>query len=234
MLDIPAGASRVSSDARARGWRVVELDLFPPPGFQGVQGDACAPLPFADASFDALVSKEGVEHFENQAAFLRECARVLRPGGLLVITTPNIMHLAARLSAFLTGQRTMKRGFVNEDQTLRWREGKNTYHGHAFLIDVFRLRYLMAIEGVRLTDVLSGGRSTTSLVLSPLIPVIWAATHFSLRSGRRERGKAKLRAASPQTEDDLRRIANSTDLLLSPKLVVAAEKTGEPVVRPAE
>src|SRR5688572_2504471 len=119
LLDVPAGNSPVARGARALGWRVVGLDLFPPRGFAGVRGDACRSFPFRDRSFDALLSIEGIEHFENQAAFLRECARVLKPGGLLLLTTPNVMHLSARMSAFLTGQRHLRRGFVNEDQTLR-------------------------------------------------------------------------------------------------------------------
>ena len=37
-------------------------------------------LPFADAEFDAVVSIEVVEHVENQFAFLRELARIAKPG----------------------------------------------------------------------------------------------------------------------------------------------------------
>ena len=111
LLDVPAGGGPIAAGARELGYHVVGLDLFPPEGFAGVQGDACAPFPFADAAFDVLVSMEGIEHFENQAAFVRECARVLKPGGTLVLTTPNVLHLSARVSGFWTGQRAMKRGF---------------------------------------------------------------------------------------------------------------------------
>jgi len=226
LLDIPAGSSPVAAGARQKGWKVVELDLFPPENFDGVQGDACAPLPFADASFDALVSMEGIEHFENQAAFVRECARVLKPGGVMVLTTPNVMHLSARVSAFLTGQRAMKRGFVNEDHTLRGREGTRTYHGHAFLIDVFRLRYLMAIEGLRINRVKMTRKSTTSFLLAPfLLPVVWIATRMCLRSGRNTHAHEDRPAVRPEVEDELRTIADAPGLLLSRKLVVAAVKS---------
>ncbi len=49
----------------------------------------CSALPFPDASFDAVVSFETIEHIAAQDAFLDEVRRVLRPGGLLVLSCPN-------------------------------------------------------------------------------------------------------------------------------------------------
>lgn len=233
MLDIPAGDAPVAEGARRMGYRVVGVDLFPPTGFEGVQADACAPFPFADASFDTLVTMEGIEHFEDQAGFLRESARVLRPGGTLVLTTPNVLHLSGRVSAFLTGQRAMKRGFVNEDQTFRGNVGKNVYHGHAFLIDVFRLRYLMAVNGLRVTGLRWGKLSAGSLLLSPLIPLIWLATRLSLWSGKRTREKEGLVAASPGTRAELRRLADSPAMMLSRNLIVTAVREADAAVGPS-
>ena len=47
------------------------------------------PLPYLDASFDAVVSFQVIEHIENDVLFLKEIFRVLRPGGVVLITTPN-------------------------------------------------------------------------------------------------------------------------------------------------
>jgi SAM-dependent methyltransferase len=49
-------------------------------------------LPFADASFDIVFSHEVLEHVADDAAALREAARVVRPGGHVVIFTPNRLY----------------------------------------------------------------------------------------------------------------------------------------------
>lgn len=48
-----------------------------------------AAMPFADASFDVIVSFETIEHMTEHEAFMREVSRLLAPGGLLVISSPN-------------------------------------------------------------------------------------------------------------------------------------------------
>jgi SAM-dependent methyltransferase len=45
--------------------------------------------PCADASFDCVISFQVIEHIDNDRFFLEEIHRVLRPGGLLLLTTPN-------------------------------------------------------------------------------------------------------------------------------------------------
>lgn len=50
---------------------------------------SCDCLPFADASFDLAISFETIEHIETQQAFIAELARVLRPDGVLLISSPN-------------------------------------------------------------------------------------------------------------------------------------------------
>lgn len=47
------------------------------------------PLPFANESFDSVISFQVIEHIRRDADFVREIYRVLRPGGRFILTTPN-------------------------------------------------------------------------------------------------------------------------------------------------
>ena len=52
-------------------------------------------LDFGDAGFDAVCSFETIEHVDDAGAFVAETARVLRPGGVLVVSTPRAPETAA-------------------------------------------------------------------------------------------------------------------------------------------
>ena len=54
-------------------------------------------LPYANAAFDILTATEVIEHLEHYRETLREFHRVLRPGGLCILTTPNVLSLNSRL-----------------------------------------------------------------------------------------------------------------------------------------
>lgn len=61
------------------------------------------PLPFEDSSFDLVYSVEVIEHLRSPYDFLDECYRILRPGGKLILSTPNTLHLTSRWRFFMTG-----------------------------------------------------------------------------------------------------------------------------------
>ena len=60
-------------------------------------------LPYADSSFDIITATEVVEHLEHYRETLREFHRVLRPGGICILSTPNILNLNSRLRFFWFG-----------------------------------------------------------------------------------------------------------------------------------
>jgi SAM-dependent methyltransferase len=55
-------------------------------------------VPLREGAFDAVYAGEIVEHLADPAAALRQWVRLLRPGGRLIVTTPNRRHLMARMS----------------------------------------------------------------------------------------------------------------------------------------
>jgi SAM-dependent methyltransferase len=72
--------------AAGRGMRAACADLD--------EGD----LPYADATFDAAVCCDVMEHVFDPVVFVRRIARILRPGGTLVLSVPNIRYLPRVLS----------------------------------------------------------------------------------------------------------------------------------------
>jgi ubiquinone/menaquinone biosynthesis C-methylase UbiE len=102
VLDIGCGNARDITRIAERGGEVVGVDNSPGMveaarqelermGLSGITlqvGDATS-LDFADASFDKVLCSEVIEHIPDAAQALREMRRVLRPGGSLVLSTPN-------------------------------------------------------------------------------------------------------------------------------------------------
>lgn len=154
---------------------------------RAVAADMEVRLPFEDGSFDVVLCVEGIEHVVDRHKTLKELRRVLRPGGRLLVTTPNLLSLRARLAYLLAGQRAFN-SYIDEHTSVwgKSADGARTYHGHAFLISYFQLRYSLHHCGFRVTRLVNSNWSPTSLLLSPLIPLVWLATWRSQRGAKRK------------------------------------------------
>jgi 2-polyprenyl-3-methyl-5-hydroxy-6-metoxy-1,4-benzoquinol methylase len=110
VLEFGAGTGSVVKMLRATGFegRIIAADILPRPAdLNGsavwIEADLNAALPLEDGAVDAIISTEVIEHLENPRFVFREFGRLLRPGGSLLLTTPNQQSIRSLLSLLLRG-----------------------------------------------------------------------------------------------------------------------------------
>ena len=202
-LDIGAGQGALSAKLQAAGLSVsacdVEPEQFAVPGIECRRVQGTGVIPFPDAHFDVAVAVEVVEHITDHYTFFSEVARVLKPRGLVVFTTPNILSLKSRLSFLMTG---FFYSFGPLEQFTRDAVGQ---HVSPFTLN--RYAWMLSQHGLEISSVGTDKIQRSSLLYIPLLPLIRLTTLF--RFGTRQ-------SAHNQ---------NSTVALLGRKLVVVAAKT---------
>lgn len=72
-------------------------------------------LPFDDSAFDGVILCDVIEHVSDHMALIAELRRVVKPGGLVVILSPNANRLSSRIHFLLTGFFKVKRAFIGFD-----------------------------------------------------------------------------------------------------------------------
>jgi 2-polyprenyl-3-methyl-5-hydroxy-6-metoxy-1,4-benzoquinol methylase len=100
-FDLAAGSGYTSRRLGEMGFEVTAYDIFTdqfvPRDIPIKKVDLNAELLEPPGSADAILALEVIEHLENPRAFLREAARVLKPGGGLVLSTPNVATIGSKL-----------------------------------------------------------------------------------------------------------------------------------------
>jgi SAM-dependent methyltransferase len=107
LLDAAAGTGALIPKLLDLGFQAEACDIDPHayrlsnPGCRAV--DLNAPLPYPDRTIDIIVCVEALEHLISPRHTLREFGRVLRPGGCLIISTPNVQSMFSRFHFLLVG-----------------------------------------------------------------------------------------------------------------------------------
>ncbi|UCE84693.1 MAG: class I SAM-dependent methyltransferase, partial [Deltaproteobacteria bacterium] len=116
-IDLGCGRGEFLEQAAGRGLRGYGLDYWPTnsaavdrAGWRSLAGDLNHPLPFRDGCLDGATLLEVIEHIVRAEDLVAELARVIRPGGWLIVTTPNVVHVRYRWRA-LTGHPPKQEGY---------------------------------------------------------------------------------------------------------------------------
>jgi len=158
LVDVGCGACQMARIARERGWGVTAIDATTSNieharsfGFEAVQADFNAPLPIPDATFDHAIMIEVIEHIVNAEVLVQEVTRILKPGGRLLMTTPNNAYYRRRIRA-LQGRPPddegyhfrffVKRRLLETFERSGFRLVATNSFGFLPLVDAFKLRKL--------------------------------------------------------------------------------------------
>jgi len=108
ILDVGAGDGNLAMRLRDEGFDVRAVDMFTkdfrPTDIEIRSANLNMGIPFADAEFTAVVATEVIEHVENPWQFVRELYRITKPGGVVIVSTPNLANVYTRLWFALTGR----------------------------------------------------------------------------------------------------------------------------------
>jgi SAM-dependent methyltransferase len=106
VLDLGSGSGHGTSELVGAGASVVGIDRVAPDATSrsAAEGTGFAradlrSLPFRDATFDLIASFQVIEHLEDPSDYLAAIARLLKPDGLAILTTPNL-HMSDRVNPY--------------------------------------------------------------------------------------------------------------------------------------
>jgi SAM-dependent methyltransferase len=189
VLDAPCGGGALTLALAERGFAAAGADVDTEAkallneAFQ--RADLDTVLPWPDGTFDAVFSTEGIEHLENHFSFLREICRILKPGGVLVLTTPNITALRSRVRFFGSG-------FFGRDSRPLNEAARHPLH-HIGLATFPELRYELHASGFRLMEVRHTHIKPVSFLYAIYAPWMWVYTRLAFRNEKDAAQRARNR-----------------------------------------
>ncbi len=222
VVDLSAGSGYISHLFEETNSRVMPFDLFP--GNNTFATATCRlihlqePFPIESGIADYVILAETIEHLPNQLFLFKEVARILKPAGRFLLTTPNCSSLRGRFSQFLTENEHYGSPPPNElTAYVNWKPGQ-IYFGKLFVSGVQRLRTLAAIHHLQLLKVHPSRRSSTSYLLLIFYPIIW----FFANKVRRKQIKKDTEHQAVYTE--IFKLNTSWTVVLSKHLLMEFER----------
>lgn len=200
LLDVPAGEGALAYRLRALGFEARCCDLYTEifrlRDVEIRRGDLSKELPYGDAEFDYVTCVEGIEHIENPQQAVREFARVLRAGGHLVVSTPNILNIEERLKWLFYGYTSHFKPLSQEhlENLRRDYGGMEEVALHVNAVSYSELRYTLEKYGFEVARVLRDKPKKNLWVYWPIVALIRLIARLTPEPKRRERWTRELQS----------------------------------------
>jgi len=172
-LDAASGNGYMTRWLIENGFDVVALDItnnnWKLPEVKSHYSDFNKRIEASDETFDLLVSIETIEHLENPFLFIRELSRVAKPGGIVIITTPNVHSIRSRLKYLFYGMPRLFEYIKNDNM------GQ-----HISPISIGQFLYAFRTSNLTIIDVFSAG-AKPPFVVSMVFSLLNYCVLLSLR-----------------------------------------------------
>lgn len=147
-IGVDLNPAKVADNGSERPWTFVESDLN-------------ERFPLADGWADCIVANQVIEHVYNPFHFAREAYRSLRPGGRLVVTTPNIRYLKNIWWIVFSGHGPRTAGANTLDG--EWDDGHIHYFTHRDLLELFRSVGFARVQSMALVGMYNANLARRSI-----------------------------------------------------------------------
>lgn len=198
LLDVPAGEGALALRLKQLGYHVECCDLYPELfklfDIEIRSGNLDSRLPYDNGIFDHIVCVEGLEHIENPSNAISEFSRLLRSGGQLIVSVPNIMNIEERFKWLINGYTSHFKPL----SATALAEVKRDFPGmeeialHVNPIGYSEVRFLLEKYGFKLERTFADKPKANSWAYLPVVGLIRLIGKFSTPAKREARWTKEL------------------------------------------
>ncbi len=211
-LDLSAGDGLSSRLLAERGWRVISTEYRTrKPGWVAVNLDH--DLPFRPARFELVMMLEVIEHLADIPHAIGEIARVMRPGAVAILTTPNRLNVSSRIHYLLSGYYKGRRAPL--PYRYRVADGRNWH-----VMGLNDLHWIAWGAGLRMEALGRSRRKLRSRILAPIMWPLIAGFSWMLY------GRGAKEPAQRAINRELLGFMTSASLLMDENIIMRFRKVG--------
>lgn len=198
ILDCPAGEGALAQRLLSEGFDVrccdLYSELFRLDGVEIKRGDLSGILPYPAQSFDYITSLDGLEHIDSPPQAFREYQRLLKPGGHLIISVPNIMNIEERIKWLLFGYTSHFKPLSEQSKAKIHYDcaGMDEIAVHANPIGYNELRYYLEKNGFAIQGVYRDRKKANQWLYWPVVALIRLLARLTSAQRRADRWTSEL------------------------------------------